>query len=125
MTVPFTCSRLITSRRSICTFPHGAWFNNASNGQVAARKAEFVGWRTQACPRKEGRADKGGEQEPTGRGRDKSACHAVIQAAVAACLLACRAVGRWQVLRFYPGNSGLRSAQYVFIDAGLPGETDR
>ena len=75
---------------------------------IAARRSEFPmeGWW------------KAGNR---GRGwRDKSACHAPIQAAVVACLLACRAVGRWQVLRFCQGNSMLPPAQWRFGAAPGP-----
>lgn len=73
-----------------------------------------VVWRDLADWSEAGKKDRHQGKKATEGGRDKNACHAAIQAAVAACLLACRAVGRWQVLRFYAGNSMLRPAQWQF-----------
>ena len=111
MIVPFSCRQSAAPPRSVRAFPGSAVVSGVSIGCIEPLDYDFVGKRSAAYSRKEGRAMRGGVQEPTDRGQVKSPCHAGIQAAVAACLLAGRPVGRWQVARLFPTISGFRPAQ--------------
>ncbi|WP_218064368.1 hypothetical protein [Nguyenibacter vanlangensis] len=56
---------------SACAFLGDAVFFDASVGCVEAPGRDFVGRRSVACCREEGRANRGEAQEPTDRGPDK------------------------------------------------------
>ena len=119
------CARIERVAASFCRDGVAHRVETAPSCRAFAIQRDFVVWRSGACCWEIGRNRRSEQENSTEGGRDKSACHAVIQAAVAACLLACRAVGRWQVLRFYPGNPRLRSAQWASVAASLPGEAIR
>ena len=81
---------------------------------------EFVLRRAVAQIGEKQTADRGSEQAPTERGRDKRPCHVDIQVAVAPCLSPCRVVGRWQVSAISPAIPREVHAQPCFAAIGWP-----
>jgi len=75
--------------------------------------------RVRSWPSEARSAGRRGQGNTTGRWRDKSPCHACIQAAAAACLSPCRPVDPRQVQGFSRGISKLRHAQSL-SRAALP-----
>ena len=57
--------------RPACAFLGGATVFGISIGYIEALGCDFADWRGAASSREGGRADRGGVQEPTDRGRDK------------------------------------------------------
>jgi len=110
MITPFSCGQSAAPPRSARALPGRAVVSGVSIGGIQPLDSDFAGKRSAAYSPKGGRAERGAAQEPTDRGQVKSPCHAGIQAAVAACLLAGRPVGRWQAARLFPTISRLRPA---------------
>ncbi|MGH6679858.1 MAG: hypothetical protein ACREDL_13240 [Bradyrhizobium sp.] len=71
MSALFPCCHSAASPPSAPVFLGGATFDIASLGLFKLMRRDFVGRRGRARFRKEGRAIRGGVQEPTDRGPDK------------------------------------------------------
>ncbi len=85
----------------------------------------FAFQRFHAQCREERTAEGNSAQNTTGLRRDKSACHAGRQVAVATRLSSGRLVGRWQVSANARGVTRLRLAHYVLAAAVRLGEALR
>lgn len=85
----------------------------------------FAFRRTRAQCRKEKTTEGNSAQNTTGLRRDKSACHAGRQVAIATRLSSGRPVGRWQVSANSRGVIRPRPAHYVLAASVRPGEALR